>query len=121
LNEAERESIFGAAWAQYPVYAAQCFRNFETSAVDIASINSGSSEERIRWKIYLKTTWVEIADATYTFRVRASTISDDIRTKMVFELWHSIPVSDAITKLNLGEAEDVPGLNYGPAEGIQVP
>ena len=39
---------------------------------------------------------------------------------MVFELWHSIPVSDAITKLNLGEAEDVPGRDDGPVEGIQV-
>jgi hypothetical protein len=79
-----------------------------------------SSEERIRWKIYLQTMWVEIADAIYTFRVRTSTISDDIWKEIVFEFWRSIPVSDMITELNLGEAEDVPGRDDGPVEGIQV-
>jgi hypothetical protein len=116
LDEAERKEIFGAAWAQYPLYAAQCFRDFEASAVDIGSIYSGSSEERTRWKIYLKTTWVEIADATYTFRVRASKVSDDIRKKPVFELWRSIPISDAIEGLNLGPAENVPGRDSGPID-----
>jgi hypothetical protein len=38
----------------------------------------------------------------------------------VFKLWRSIAVSDIITELNLGEAEDVPGRDDGLVEGIQV-
>jgi hypothetical protein len=105
----QRKTIIGACWAQFPLFSAISFREFEASAVDVPSIYSGSSPDRLGWKTYLKSLFVEIADASYLMGVVPSKISDDICKKPVFELWRSLPLSEAVDDLNLSDAEDVPG------------
>ena len=118
LSSEQRRDIWGACWAQYPLYSATSFRDFESGKVDFGAISSGSSPERTGFKLYFKTLWLEVADATFMLRVdvRDDAVSASVRSAQVFKLWRSVPTSDAINGLKLGEAEDLPGRLSGTTD-----
>jgi hypothetical protein len=64
LTTTQRKAIIGAYRAQFPLFSAMSFREFEASAVNIPSIYFGSSPDRLEWKTYFKPLFVEIADAS---------------------------------------------------------